>query len=104
MGDSFPKSTRQSQRPGHTSAEGGRRVDSVVSQSCGPGVKYSNLPARLRSQGLFNQETLSISEKSSPWRPLSPRVFFKKLKYYKKTKAKGKGLKAQGKFSEGVLP
>jgi len=53
MGNSFPTSTGQSQLPGHPSGEGGRRVQSVVSQSCGPGVKYRNLPARLRDQGAF---------------------------------------------------
>jgi len=53
MGESFPKSTGQSQQPGHTEAEGGRRGEWVVAQSCGPGVKNSTLTARLRVQGAF---------------------------------------------------
>jgi len=73
MGDSFPKSTGQSQRPGHTSAEGGRRGESVVSQSCGPGVKYSGLPARLRRQGAFQSMNhfFDFGKES----PMAPNVF-----------------------------
>ena len=40
-------------------------------------------PPALGARVLFNQVThFSISEKSSPWRPLLPRIVFKKLKYY----------------------
>jgi len=69
MGDSFPKSTRQSQLPGHTSAEGGRRVESVASQSCGPDVNHSNLPARLRRQGAFQARNPFDFGKESPMAP-----------------------------------
>jgi len=53
MEGSFPKSTGQSQLPVPTSGEGGRRVEWVVSQSYGPGLNRSDLPARLRRQGTF---------------------------------------------------
>jgi len=56
--------------PGHTSAEGGRRVEWVVSQSCGPGVNHSNLPARLRDQGAFHASHPFFDfEKESPMQP-----------------------------------
>ena len=69
MGDSFPKSTRQSQLPGHTSAEGGRRVEWVVSQSFAPGVNHRNLPARLRYQGPFQSRNPFDFGKESPIPP-----------------------------------
>ena len=82
MGDSFPKSTRQSQMPGHPSAEGGRRVEWVVPQSGGPGVKYGSLPARLRDQGPFQSRNPFDFGKESPMALLISGVIFKKPKYY----------------------
>ena len=81
MGDSFPKSTRQSQWPGHTSAEGGRRGESVVSQSSGLGVNHTNLPARLRDPDAFQSSNHFFDfGKESPMAP----DFFQKSKMIRK--------------------
>jgi len=77
MGDSFPKSTGQSQRPGHPSAKGGRRIGWVVSQSCGPGVSHSSLTARLRDQGAFQSRNPFDFGKESPMAPLIAETYQK---------------------------
>jgi len=61
--------------------EGGRRVESVVSQSFGPGVKYSNLPARLRDQGVFQASNPFFdSAKESPMAPPITESYLQKAK------------------------
>ena len=81
MGNSFPKSTLQSQLPGHTSGEGGRRVEWVVLQSCGPGVDHSNLPARLRDQGAFQSSNPFFDfGKESPMAPPITESYLQKAK------------------------
>jgi len=86
MGDSFPKSTRQSQMPGHTYAEGGRRVESVVSQSGGPGVNHSNLPARLRYQRAFQSSNHFFDfGKESPMAPPITESYLQKANVLRST-------------------
>ena len=61
-------------------ARAGGGVDSVVSQSCGPGVKYSNLPARLRSQGAFQSRNPFDFGKEFPMAPPITMSYFQKAK------------------------
>jgi len=79
MGDSFPKSTGHRQRPGHPSAEGGRRCEWVASQSCGPGVSHSTLPARLKDQGAFQSNNHFFDfGKESPMAPPTTESYLQK--------------------------